>query len=113
MDMEPLLVSIPRLLTDRLLLREFRAADFDAYAENMADPEATKFVSTAPDRRTAWRMFSSGTGSWIINGRGWWALELRDTGEVVGNVGAFIRETSPELELGWAVYRRFWGRGYA
>jgi RimJ/RimL family protein N-acetyltransferase len=109
----PLTVSIPRIATDRLLLREFRMADFDAYAENLADPEATKFLSGVSDRRTAWRLFSSGAGSWVLNGKGWWALELRETGEVVGTVGAFVRETAPDVELGWTLYRRFWRRGYA
>ncbi len=45
--------------------------------------------------------------------RGWWALELRETGEVVGEVGAFLRETSPDFEIGWNLYRRFWGQGFA
>jgi len=105
--------SIPRVVTPRLLLREFRAADFDVFAQNLADPEATKFLSGVVDRRTAWRAFASGTGSWVLHGRGWWAVELRETGEVVGGVGAFVRETAPDLELGWSLYRRFWGQGYA
>lgn len=109
----PLSISIPRLATPRLLLREYRTGDFDGFARNLADPEATKFMSGATDRRMAWRIFSAGTGSWVLQGKGWWALELRDTGEVVGGVGAFVRETGPELELGWSLYRRFWGQGYA
>lgn len=108
-----LTLSIPRLTTPRLLLREFRTADFDEYAENMADPEATKFLSGTTDRRTAWRMFSAATGYWVLQGAGWWAIESRETGQVVGDVGAFVRETSPDFELGWTLYRRFWGQGFA
>jgi RimJ/RimL family protein N-acetyltransferase len=110
----PLTITIPRIATPRLLLRELRSGDFDGYAENMADPESTKFLSGVCDRRTAWRLFSSSTGNWVLQGKGWWALELRETGEVVGTVGAFIRETLPDdIELGWTVYRRFWRLGYA
>ena len=36
--MEPCLLQIPQLITERLLLRGFRADDFDRYAEMMADP---------------------------------------------------------------------------
>jgi RimJ/RimL family protein N-acetyltransferase len=49
----------------------------------------------------------------MLRGAGWWAAELRETGEVVGTVGAFFREASPELEIGWSIYRRFWRRGFA
>ena len=108
-----LTITIPHLPTPRLLLREFRAADFDGYAQNMADPEATKFLSGTVDRRTAWRLFSAATGSWVLNGAGWWTLEVRETGEVVGEVGAFVRETCPDFEIGWNLYRRFWRHGLA
>lgn len=110
---DSLTITIPRLTTPRLLLREFRMADFDAYAANMVDPEATKFLSGPVDRRTSWRTFLAATGSWVLNGAGWWALEVRETGEVVGEVGAFLRERCPDFEIGWNLYRRFWGQGFA
>lgn len=107
-------VTIPRLETPRLLLREYRSADFEAYAENMADPEVAKFLSgVVADRRASRRAFMAATGCWVLDGAGWWALEDRQTGEVVGEVGAFVRETSPDFEIGWNVYRRFWRQGFA
>lgn len=85
----------PRLTTPRLLLREFRTADFDEYAENMADPEATKFLSGTTDRRTAWRMFSAAAGYGVLQGAGWWAIESKETGQVVGDVGARSASSRP------------------
>lgn len=108
-----LTITIPRLTTARLLLREFRTADFDGYAENMTDPEASKFLAGTADRRTAWRMFLAAAGSWVLQGAGWWSVEVRETGEVVGDVGAFVRDGCPDFELGWTLYRRFWGQGFA
>jgi RimJ/RimL family protein N-acetyltransferase len=105
-------ISIPRLRTERLLLREYRTADFDAFAAQLVDPEATKFIDTA-DRKSAWRVFTAQMGLWVLQGAGWWAVELRETGEVVGNVGAFFREGRPDIEIGWNTYRAFWGRGFA
>jgi RimJ/RimL family protein N-acetyltransferase len=105
--------TIPRLTTPRLLLREYRPADFDAYAESMADPETAKFLGGTVDRRTSWRMFLAATGSWPLHGAGWWALEVRETGEVVGEVGVFVREAAPDFEIGWNLYRRFWRQGFA
>lgn len=112
-------VSIPRLTTRRLLLRELRRSDFDAYAEHMTDPVAMAHPFGVVDRRTAWRQFAASTGAWLLNGAGWWAIELRATGEFAGCVGAFFRETSfdgnapADLELGWSVFPRFWRQGFA
>jgi ribosomal-protein-alanine N-acetyltransferase len=43
------------------------------------------------------------------------ALRDRATGETVGFVGFVRRELDwgDEIELGWLIRRRFWGRGYA
>lgn len=105
-------VSVPLLSTERLLLREFRMTDFDAFAANLADPVAMKILGTH-DRRTAWRIFGNATGVWMLLGAGWWAVELRESGTLVGNVGAFYREGWPELEMGWNTFRAFWGRHIA
>jgi RimJ/RimL family protein N-acetyltransferase len=106
-------VSVPRIATSRLLLREYRLSDFDAYAEHLADASAQQHLSGVVDRRTAWRLFMVGPGSWMLCGAGWWAVELTETREVVGTVGAFYREKAIELELGWNIYRKHWGRGFA
>jgi RimJ/RimL family protein N-acetyltransferase len=105
-------VSIPRLHTTRLTLREYRMGDFDAYATHLADPSATSVIG-ATDRRTAWRMFGCQVGSWVLQGAGWWAVETRDTGELVGTVGAFFREGWPEIEIGWNTHHAFRRRGFA
>jgi len=109
---ESLTVSIPRIPTARLLLRELRRAEFDDFASNLADPEATTFLSGVSDRRTAWRTYLAATGSWVLDGKGWWGIELRATGALVGTVGVFIRESAPDFEIGWTVFRAHWRNGY-
>lgn len=103
---------VPHLETPRLLLREYRLADFDAFAEHLADPESAAYLSPA-DRATAWRIFSSHAGLWPLHGAGWWAVEVRQTGQLVGNVGVFFRESSSVMEIGWNTYRAFWRQGFA
>ena len=105
-------ISIPRLRTPRLLLREYRKSDFDMYAAHVSDPRVTAFI-TPLDRRKAWWSFASGMGQWVLQGIGWWAIELVETGETVGNVGAFFRETWPEVEVGWNTFHDHWGKGFA
>jgi RimJ/RimL family protein N-acetyltransferase len=105
-------VSIPYLRTSRLLLREFRVEDFDSFAVHLSNPLSTTFISKV-ERKEAWRMFGTATGAWLLQGAGWWSMEARDSGKVVGTVGAFFREGWPEIEVGWNTYRAFWGRGFA
>jgi RimJ/RimL family protein N-acetyltransferase len=105
-------VSVPRLLTPRLRLREYRFEDFDAFAAHVADPVSTAFLG-ACDRHTAWRIFGCQTGLWLLQDAGWWAVEVRTTGQLVGTVGAFFREGLPGIELGWNTFRAFWGQGFA
>jgi RimJ/RimL family protein N-acetyltransferase len=111
MDRSPS-VSIPHLKTARLTLREFRMGDFDAFAAHLQNPVASAFISQA-DRKDAWRIFGCATGMWLLQGAGWWSVEVRETGQLVGTVGAFFREGWPEMEIGWNTYQAFWRRGFA
>lgn len=104
-------VSVPRLRTQRLVLREYRLEDFDDFAAHLADPDSTAIG--AADRRTAWRLFGCHAGGWLLQGAGWWSVELAETGQVVAGVGAFFREAAPEIEIGWHTYRAFRGKGIA
>jgi RimJ/RimL family protein N-acetyltransferase len=108
----PFTVSVPHLHTERLTLREYRRADFDLFADHLTNPESSVHLGSA-DRQTAWRIFTSHAGLWLVYGAGWWAIEDKQTGQLVGTVGAFYREHSTVMEMGWNTYRAFWGKGFA
>src|SRR5450830_109053 len=109
---DALTISVPRLHTDRLLLREYRIEDFAAFADHLSHPESSAHLGSS-DRQTAWRIFNSHAGMWLLNGAGWWSIEDRQTGALVGSVGAFFRHEATVMEMGWNTYRAFWGRGIA
>lgn len=104
--------SVPYLHTERLLLREYRREDFEVFAAHLADPVSSAHLG-ASDRQTAWRIFCTQAGLWLIHGAGWWAVEEKESGQLVGTVGAFFREEATVMELGWNTYRAFWGKGFA
>jgi RimJ/RimL family protein N-acetyltransferase len=106
------ITSVPCLHTDRLILREYRREDFDAFAAHLADPVSAAHLGAA-DRQAAWRIFCSQAGLWLLHGAGWWAVEEKETGQVVGTIGAFFREDATVMELGWNTWRAFGGKGYA
>ncbi len=99
-------ISVPCLLTDRLALREYRVEDFAAFADHLSNPFSAAHLGLV-DRPTAWRIFSSHAGLWLLHGTGWWSIEYRQTGQLVGNVGGFFRKGAAVLEMGWNTYRVF------
>jgi RimJ/RimL family protein N-acetyltransferase len=104
----------PILGTERLLLRAFRESDTDAYAEMLGDAEVMRFLGGRPlPRAEAWRNMAMVIGHWELRGYGFWAVEERAGGEMVGRVGCWRPEGWPGLEVGWTLRRGFWGRGYA
>jgi RimJ/RimL family protein N-acetyltransferase len=104
---------IPRVETERLLMREFRGDDLDAYAEMYADPDVTRFLGGPADRRNAWLRMTLMAGHWVVRGYGNWALERRSDGRMIGRAGLWQPEGWPGLEVGWLLARHAWGHGYA
>jgi RimJ/RimL family protein N-acetyltransferase len=103
------------LRTDRLLLRPLRESDLDAYADMCADAETMRFIGDGRtlDREGAWRQMAVLLGHWTLRGFGTWALEERGTGAFVGRAGLHFPEGWPDREVGWALRRGHWGKGYA
>jgi RimJ/RimL family protein N-acetyltransferase len=112
--------SAPRLETERLILREFRRDDLDAFAATMADPEIVRHLAIEPlSREDSFRRLFLAAGQWPILGMGMWAAELRADGRLVGQLGFFDmeRDMTPSLvglpEMGWIFDRSVHGQGIA
>jgi RimJ/RimL family protein N-acetyltransferase len=100
--------------TERLLLRQFREQDLDAYAALLADAELMRYFNDGlATREQAWRHMAMHDGHWMLLGYGRWAVELKATGRMIGRVGMWCPEGWPEIELGWLLARDHWGYGYA
>jgi RimJ/RimL family protein N-acetyltransferase len=101
--------------TPRLRLRPFRHEDLDAYARICADPEVMRYLGTGVtlSRNDTWRAMAGILGHWQLLGYGMFAMEVRDTGELVGRTGFLDPPGWPGFELGWVLGQPWWGRGYA
>lgn len=97
-----------------MLLRQFRQEDVDAYADMVGDPVINEFFRDGPmSREQAWRHMAMHSGLWNLMGYGRWAVQLKATGEFIGRIGLWHPPEYPEIELGWVVQQRHWGKGYA
>lgn len=108
-------MDAPTLETARLRLRGFRHTDLDAYARFCADADVMRYIATGVplNRGEAWRQMAFFVGHWGLLGHGMWAVERKDTGELIGRVGFLHPPGWPDFELGWLLGRPFWGQGYA
>src|SRR5206468_9305586 len=105
---------IPRLATPRLIMREWRDSDLDAFAAFFGDIEVMRHLSGETQARNdSWRTMASAAGHWVLRGYGLWVVERKSDGAVIGRVGLINPEGWPGLEVGWTLGRPYWGEGYA
>ena len=94
----------------RVLLRAPRLSDATPlFASITSDPDVTRFLSWTPHpdveetRRVITELFNVGVDQT-------WVVVLRETDEVIGQVGC--RRPHPNTtELGYCLAKRWWGRG--
>ena len=103
------------LETERLLLREFVPEDADGLMEVLGDPVAMQFYPAPLSHKEVDDWIRRNRVRYDNEGYGLWAMLLKDTGELIGDCGFFVREVDGafDFELGWHVRRDHWKQGYA
>jgi RimJ/RimL family protein N-acetyltransferase len=103
--------------TPRLVIRSFTVQDAAALHERVfGDPEAMKFIprgaSPSLDRtRASVERFMRHERE---NGFGLWAVELKETGELIGDCGLFlVQGVGPEVEVAYHFGKQWWSKGFA
>jgi RimJ/RimL family protein N-acetyltransferase len=102
--------------TDRLLLRRVGPGDVRAAIAVLSDPETNRFNPAGPpSAEQAAKMLAEWQLHWAHDGIGYWAVELPETGEVIGFGGLRHHDLDGErtLNLFYRFRPRHWGRGYA
>jgi RimJ/RimL family protein N-acetyltransferase len=110
----------PLLETERLRLRPFHPDDLGALATMWADDEVVRYIGgNKLSREDTWRRSLAACGQWPYTGFGYWIVELKDSGELAGQLGFadFKREMEPgiegEPELGYVFSPAVHGKGIA
>ncbi len=110
-------MSVRELVTERLLLREWRDGDAEPFARLNADPRVMEFFPATLTRAESDAMIGRARAHFARHGWGMWAAELRGTGEFIGyiwlNVPSFEAHFTPCVEIGWRLAAEHWNRGLA
>lgn len=110
----------PVVETERLRLRSHRRDEFEAYLAMWQEEGVVRFTLGRPaSREEAWTRFLRMAGHWTLQGFGWWAIEEKASGRLIGETGVFDyrRDMTPslegKLEMGWGLSDSASGKGFA
>jgi RimJ/RimL family protein N-acetyltransferase len=113
-------LAVPKIETERLILRGHRPADLKNSADLWSDPEVVRYVGGKPlSKEEVWARMLRYVGHWAWVGYGYWVIEEKATGQFVGEAGFgnCKRDIQPSItglpELGWVLATAFQGKGYA
>jgi len=123
---------VPIIETARLRMRPWRADDAAIYRSLARDDEVMRYIGSGARywlKRTvgrvvgrvsnveARRAVAARRRHWEEHGFGEWAVEEKDSGHFVGQVGLVHHpdwHADPaKVEVGWLLVREAWGKGYA
>ena len=101
--------------TPRLILREFLTHDAEALACVISDPETMRFYPAPFDRQGVEGWIARNIRRYEKDGHGLWAIDLKSTGEMIGDCGITLQEVDgePLPEIGYHLRRDMWGQGFA
>lgn len=101
--------------TERLEFREMSPADQADMEMLLGDPDIMWVYPKAFDRERVRDWIDWNLRLYGERGFGLWLLTMRETGEFVGECGLTPQEVegTTEVEVGYHVLQRFWGRGLA
>lgn len=107
---------IKTLETNRLILRKLKNEDAEHIFKTWAsDEEVTKYMRWSTHKSL------EETKQWILyeekncksDKNYTWGIVLKETGELVGSMGANYKENSGRYEIGYVLAKEYWRKGYA
>ena len=103
------------ITTERLVLRAFTLDDVsEIHAHLYSDATAMRFIGGPHTLERTRQGIQTYIDQQRRSGFSFWAVEERETGHLVGEAGFYpLNAVGPDVELGYAFGRPWWGRGYA
>jgi ribosomal-protein-alanine N-acetyltransferase len=107
--------TFPILNTERLTLRAFELSDASEVQRMAGSPQIAATTATIP------HPYLDGMAEdWISKHRGWFengtsvdfAIELKASKKLIGNISLMINKTNHRAEVGYWIGVEFWNHGY-
>ncbi|MFR7589938.1 MAG: GNAT family N-acetyltransferase [Longibaculum sp.] len=103
------------LETKRLNLREMNQDDYHDLSEILQDPDVVYAYEHNFSNKDVQEWLDRQRQRYQEYGFGLWAVVLKETGEMIGQVGLSMQPYKQQevLELGYLLKKRYWHQGYA
>jgi len=107
-------LSVPKIETARLLLRQITTEDIDEWGQRIfADPDVLRYLpkrDMTPQARAEWS-FGIDQGAWQQYGYGGWLITDKADGQLLGDCFLEPPQELSEVELGYRIAKAYWGKG--
>ena len=101
------------LETERLILRPLDETDIDAIYAMRSDADVMRFIREPQNRQESANWVELVSSRWRKEKIGFCAITEKLSGAFAGWCGLWQLKETGEIEVGYAVAREFWGKGYA
>src|SRR3990167_2232368 len=105
------------LETERLILRTWKKEDAEVYFQINQNPKVIEFLGGPLTREQIYDFIPAVNKHQEKQGYTLWAVELKETGELIGFIGLnyidWEAHFTPAVEVGWRLGSQYWGNGYA
>lgn len=101
------------LETERLILRKFDERDVDAVFAMRKDAEVMRFIREAQNRQESVNWLKLISSHWEDEKIGFCAVIEKASEKIVGWCGLWRLKETREMEIGYAIAKEFWGKGFA
>jgi ribosomal-protein-alanine N-acetyltransferase len=107
--------EIPTVTAPRLVLRPFTAEDVEPLYHILQEDGVLRYFPnpTSPPRERVERIIAHQLDHWAEHRLGWWAVEPRGKGELIGWNGLQFLPETDEVEVGYLLSKAYWGQGLA
>lgn len=100
--------------TERLIISRYKVADFEHFFRLNGDPDIMRYIRPAQSREDALVFFEEIRACYHTQaGLGRWAMHDKINNEFIGSFAVIPVKNSGRLQLGYALLKENWGKGYA
>ena len=99
--------------TERLFLRKMTEDDLDSVYAMRSDAEVMRYIREPQKRDEALNWIKLVSSRWEADKIGFCSVILKETEQFIGWCGLWQLKETGEFEVGYALFKDFWGKGLA
>jgi len=106
---------LPKIETERLLLRTYKADDLETVYRLASDPHITRFFPDGSNisREDVLSSLPRRVERWEKQGFGQFGVFEKQTEKLIGYCGLQYLDNTPEVEIYYGLFHEYWGKGIA